>query len=118
MREAFHLPAYHDVFGVLDPELIGDAEVYTGGFPARYGNRMAGIFDLHTIDASAEPHTGLGISVFNAVARSSGALERAGVDWVAMARGGTLKPFIDALSLESRQPELRRHIRPRRLGRA
>jgi hypothetical protein len=104
IREAFHLPAYHDVFGVLDPELIGDAEVYTGGFPARYGNRMAGIFDLHTIDASAEPHTGLGISVFNAVARSSGALERAGVDWVAMARGGTVKPFIDALSLEAGSP--------------
>ena len=104
VRETFHLPAYHDVFGVLDPELIGEAEVYTGGFPARYGNRMAGIFDLHTVDASAEPHTGLGISVFNAVARNSGRLERAGIDWQAMARAGTLKPFIDAFSLEAGSP--------------
>ena len=104
IRETFHLPAYHDVFGVLDPELIGEAEVYTGGFPARYGNRMAGIFDLHTVDASAEPHTGLGISVFNAVARNSGRLDRAGIDWQAMARAGTLKPFIDAFSLEAGNP--------------
>jgi len=104
VRETFHLPAYHNVFGVLDPELIGEAEVYTGGFPARYGNRMAGIFDLHTADASAVPHTGLGISVFNAVARNSGRLERAGIDWQAMARAGTLKPFIDAFSLEAGSP--------------
>src|SRR5262245_53341915 len=104
IREAFHLPAYHDVFGVLDPALIGEAEVYTGGFPARYGNRMGGIFDLHTIDASAEPHTGLGVSVFNAVARNSGALDRAGIEWVAMARGGTIKPFIDVFSLDAGSP--------------
>ena len=104
IREAFHLPAYHDVFGVLDPALIGDAEVYTGGFPVRYGNRMGGIFDLHTIDASAEPHTGLGVSVFNAVARNNGTLARAGVDWLGMARVGTLKPLLDAFSLDAGSP--------------
>src|SRR5262245_21485468 len=104
IRESFHLPAYHDVFGVLDPELVGEAEVYTGGFPARYGNRMAGIFDLHTIDAAAAPHTGLGVSVFNAVARNSGRLARAGGDRPAMARGGTLKPINGPLSLEAGSP--------------
>src|SRR6185503_8342762 len=104
VRETFHLPAYHNVFGVLDPELIGEAEVYTGGFPARYGNRMAGIFDLHTADASAVPHTGLGISVFNAMARSSGVLEGPDLDWLAMARIGTLKPFVRAFAENAGSP--------------
>ncbi len=104
VREVFHLPSYHDVFGVLDPELISNAEVYTGGFPVRYGNRMAGVFDLRTIDARVEPHTALGLSVFNAMARHSGVLARANLDWLAMARIGTLKPFVNAFASEAGDP--------------
>jgi hypothetical protein len=104
VREVFHLPAYHDIFGMLDPELIGNAEVFTGGFPVRYGNRMAGVFDLHTVDASDEPRSALGLSVFNAMARNGGELERYGLDWLALARVGTLKPFVEAFTKEAGNP--------------
>ena len=104
LREAFHLPAYHDVFGVLDPELLGEAEIYTGGFPVRYGNRMAGVFDLNTIDARDAPHSALGLSVFNAMARNGGVLESAGLDWLAMARVGTLKPFVKIFAEDAGDP--------------
>ena len=104
LREAFHLPAYHDVFGVLDPELLGQAEIYTGGFPVRYGNRMAGVFDLNTIDARDAPHSALGLSVFNAMARNGGVLESAGLDWLAMARVGTLKPFVSIFAEDAGDP--------------
>ena len=104
LREAFHLPAYHGVFGMLDPELIGKAEVYTGGFPVRYGNRMGGVFDLRTVDADAAPHTALGLSVFNAMARSSGVLEGPDLDWLAMARIGTLKPFLRSFAENAGSP--------------
>ena len=104
LREAFHLPSYHDVFGVLDPELLGEAEIYTGGFPVRYGNRMAGVFDLNTIDARDKPHSALGFSVFNAMARNSGVLESAGADWLAMARVGTIKPFVNLFAEDAGDP--------------
>ncbi len=104
LREAFHLPAYHDVFGVLDPELLGEAEIYTGGFPVRYGNRMAGVFDLNTIDARDAPHSALGLSVFNAMARNSGEFEGAGLDWLAMARVGTIKPFVSIFAEDAGDP--------------
>jgi hypothetical protein len=104
LRETFHLPAYHDVFGVLDPGLIGEAEIFTGGFPARYGNRMAGVFDLHTIDPGAAPHTSLGLSVFNAMARSGGSLAAPGIDWLVMGRAGTLKEFIQTFADEAGSP--------------
>ena len=104
LREAFHLPAYHDVFGVLDPELLGEAEIYTGGFPVRYGNRMAGVFDLNTIDARDAPHSALGLSVFNAMARNSGVLQSAGLDWLAMARVGTIKPFVNIFAEDAGDP--------------
>ena len=104
LRQAFHLPGYHSLFGVLDPGLIDDAEIYTGGFPVRYGNRMGGVFDLETIDAAHEPRTALGISVFNALARRAGRVEAAGVDWLGAARVGTLKPFIDAFAHDAGRP--------------
>jgi outer membrane receptor protein involved in Fe transport len=104
LRQAFHLPGYHSVFGVLDPGLIADAEIYTGGFPARYGNRMAGVFDLRTIGAIDEPRTALGLSVFNAMARRGGRLGAGGTDWLAAARIGTLKPFVEAFAHDAGDP--------------
>ena len=104
LRQAFHLSGYHSVFGVLDPGLIDDAEIYTGGFPVRYGNRMGGVFDLRTIDASHEPQTALGLSVFNAMARHGGRLESAGMDWLGSARVGTLRPFIEAFARDAGRP--------------
>lgn len=102
LRQAFHLPGYQSVFGVLDPGLIANVDVFTGGFPARYGNRMAGVFDLETIGAADEPRTALGLSVFNAMARRGGRL--GGTDWLAAARVGTLKPFIDAFAHDAGEP--------------
>ena len=104
LRQAFHLPGYHSLFSVLDPGLIDDAEIYTGGFPVRYGNRMGGVFDLATVDASREPRTALGLSVFNALVRSSGRLDGAGVDWLGAARVGTLKPFVEAFAHHAGRP--------------
>lgn len=104
LRQAFHMPGYQSVFGVLDPSLVADAEIFTGGFPVRYGNRMGGVFDLQTIEATREPRTALGLSVFNALARRGGRVERADADWLAAARVGTLKPFIEAFAHDTGSP--------------
>lgn len=104
LRQAFHLPGYQSVFGVIDPGLLADAEIYTGGFPARYGNRMAGIFDLSTIGALDEPQTALGLSVFNAMARRGGRFGPGGADGLAAARVGTLRPFIEVFAHDAGRP--------------
>ncbi len=104
IRQAFHHPAYNNVFGVLDPGLIADAEVYTGGFPVRYGNRMAGVFDLLSVDPRADFTNALGLSVFNATARLGGILEGQNADWLVSARHGTLQPFIEAFTEEDVKP--------------
>ncbi|MBX3702652.1 MAG: TonB-dependent receptor [Steroidobacteraceae bacterium] len=104
LRQAFHLPGYLSPFGVLDPGLLAEAEVYTGGFPARYGNRMSGVFDLTTIGATDEPRTALGLSVFNAMARHGGGTGGGTMDWLGAARIGTLKPFIKAFAHDAGEP--------------
>ncbi|MEP7311268.1 MAG: TonB-dependent receptor plug domain-containing protein [Pseudomonadota bacterium] len=98
LRSVFHLPGYQSPFSVLDSGLISTAEVYTGGYPARFGNRMAGVFDFHSLRTTDEPHHSLGVDFFNASARSTGRWESADVGYVASARVGTLSPILAALS--------------------
>jgi len=104
IRQAFHHPAYNNAFGVLDPGLIADAEVYTGGFPVRYGNRMAGVFDFQGVDPRGEFTQALGLSVFNATARFGDVIDGTSADWLVSARHGTLRPFIDAFTEEDVKP--------------
>lgn len=104
IRQAFHVPGYQSVFGVLDPGLIDEAVVYTGGFPVQYGNRMAGVFDLRTIDAASEPRTALGLSVFNAMARHGTRLDGINADFLGAARAGTLRPFLEWFAHDEASP--------------
>lgn len=104
LRQVFHLPGYQAVFGVVDAGLIDDAEVYTGGFPVRYGNRMAGVFDLRTVDGASEPRTALGLSTLNAMARRGGRIGPWNGDWLAAARVGTLQPLLQAFASDAGDP--------------
>ncbi len=40
------------LFSVLDPEIIKSAEVYTGAFPAGYGNRLSSVVNVTTRDGN------------------------------------------------------------------
>ena len=104
LRQAFHHPAYQSVFGIIDPGLVGDAVVYTGGFPVRYGNRMGGVFDLRTVDVDHAPRSAVGLSVFNAMGRNAGRLDDGLLDWLGAVRVGTLRPLVELVDQKSTRP--------------
>ena len=96
LRQVFHLQGYQTPFSVIDAGLVRSADIYTGGFPARYGNRMSAVFDLRTVDSSDEPAHSIGVDSFNASARTAGASGR--FDWLASGRIGTLSPLLQAFA--------------------
>jgi outer membrane cobalamin receptor len=98
LRQAFHLPAYQGLFSILDPGAIGSAEVFTGGFPARYGNRMSGVFDLSTLSPSASPLSAVGLSFFNATGLQTGHIPVLQGDYLVAGRVGTLRPLVRIFS--------------------
>jgi hypothetical protein len=105
IRQPYHLSGYQSVFSLIDPQLISSMDVFTGGFPARYGGRMSGVFDMRLADTYGESTRGLGASFFNANARGSGPLPGVdGWDWLGMARYGTLGIVLDALAPEVGEP--------------
>ncbi|MBT6907916.1 MAG: TonB-dependent receptor [Gemmatimonadetes bacterium] len=90
LYDPFHLK---DIGGgalsIVDIALIEGVDLLTGGFPAEYGDRMSGVFDIRT--RTPEPgHTraSLGLSMMNARAYIEGANKRSA--WFFSARRGYL----------------------------
>ena len=74
IRQAFHSPGYQSLFSAIDPGIVAQMDVYTGAFPARYGNRMSGVFDIRTANIESPRQQELGLSFYNASARAAGRL--------------------------------------------
>lgn len=103
LRDAVHLPGYGGFFSVFDAQLLRGATVFTGGFPALYGNRMSGVLDLRTIDATSAPRRSLAVDFFNASARAGGEIG-ASLDYLALARAGMMRPLLEVFDPDVTRP--------------
>lgn len=105
LRQPYHLPGYQNVFSVIDPAVTSKMDVYTGGFPARYGQRMSAVVDISTVSSAASAERELGLSFLNASALANGPIpgtER--WDALAIVRSGTLHYLFNAFAPNSTSP--------------
>ncbi|MCB9761980.1 MAG: TonB-dependent receptor [Alphaproteobacteria bacterium] len=77
LAEPFHQRDYQGgLFSIVDPEALDRVDLVTGGFSAEHGNRLSGIYDMHTRSGFEERQSSVGLSVL-------------------YARGYTHVPFLD-----------------------
>jgi outer membrane receptor protein involved in Fe transport len=100
----FHLKDFQNVFSAIDPGLVRQMDVSTGGFPARYGNRMSGVIDLQTVRPAEQPYGEVSLSLFNAAALGSGSLFGGDGDWLLSARRGNLDLMFELLASDLGSP--------------
>ncbi len=90
LLEPFHLRDFQSVFSSFNPSVIDTIDVYTGGFPIRYGDRMSGVMDIDP----AREHRGrwgeLSLSLLNAGILLHGNLQEERGKWAVSARRGNL----------------------------
>lgn len=86
--DPFHVRDYQSVFSAIDARAIEGVEVYTGGFPARFGNRLSGLVLMESMEALKPRHTEVGLSVFNTSFLTAGT--EADRHWLVSARRGNL----------------------------
>ena len=86
--DPFHIRDYQSIFSAIDARAIEGVEVYTGGFPVRFGNRMSGLVLMESLEPPQPRHTEIGISVFNTSFLTAG--NEADRHWVLSARRGNL----------------------------
>ena len=93
--EPFHLKDFAGVLSVLDPGVIDGIELLPGAFPARFGDRKAGVLDMTTGRAS-ETRSELGASLSTATFLRSGLFGRDQQgSYVASLRRGWLDIVLD-----------------------
>ncbi len=91
--DPFHIRDYQNIFSAIDARAIEGVEVYTGGFPVRYGDRMSGLVLMDTLEPDAPSHNEIGLSVYNTSVLTAGS--RGAASWLFSARRGNLDLVID-----------------------
>ena len=93
--DPFHVRDYQNVFSTVDSRAIDGVEVYTGGFPVQYGDRLSGIVLMESLELTRPRHTEIGLSVFNTSFLTAGRNADSTTDWLFSARRGNLELVID-----------------------
>jgi TonB-dependent receptor-like protein len=92
LYEAYHLEDLDDASSFVATSSLASADLLTGGFPARYGDRMAGVLDLQTRAPDGAARGWLGVAASSFEAGGAGTLgdggERGG--WMLEARRGAI----------------------------
>ncbi len=91
--DPFHVRDYQNIFSAIDARAIEGVEVYTGGFPVRFGDRMSGLVLMESLEAEKSRRAEIGISVFNSSFLVAG--NRDDKHWLFSARRGNLDLIID-----------------------
>ncbi|HEX5788019.1 MAG TPA: TonB-dependent receptor [Woeseiaceae bacterium] len=93
LLDPFHVRDFQSLFSAIDSRAIAGVEVYTGGFPVHYGDRMSGMILMESVEAPQEPHNEIGVSVYNTSLLTAGGGENR--HWLLSARRGNLDLVID-----------------------
>lgn len=91
--DPFHIRDYQSIFSAIDARAIEGVEIYTGGFSARYGDRMSGLVLMDSLRLDKPRHNEIGLSVFNTSLLTAGSSDD--TSWMFSARRGNLDLVID-----------------------
>ncbi|HEX5048058.1 MAG TPA: TonB-dependent receptor [Gammaproteobacteria bacterium] len=92
--EPFHLRDYQSIFSAVDQRIVSGIQVYSGGFPAEYGDALSGL----TVIDQREPtalHQELGLSLLYTSALSSGTFRDGRAQWLVSARRGNIDRLLN-----------------------
>ncbi len=100
--EPYHMRNLFSPLSIVDPGIIENVSVLSGGFTADYGNHMSGVIDISSDWSSAQPVFETGVSFVNAFIRGAGAWSDRGAYQFA-ARRGYLDLIADAAAVGSEE---------------
>ena len=106
LYEPYHLKDFQAFVTIIDQNAISGMDFYSGGYPARYGDRMSGVIDMGLREADGKTETELGLSFFSASVLSIGNFgDQDRGEWLVSARRGTLDYILDVVDPASGGPQ-------------
>ncbi|MDB6104867.1 MAG: hypothetical protein JWO52_4866 [Gammaproteobacteria bacterium] len=86
MVDPFHFKNFQNLISAFDPATVDRIDVYTGGFPVKYGTRSAGVIDIapRAVDDGYEHRVGANLLSYDL--STVGRADSVPLDWLATAR--------------------------------
>ena len=94
LLDPFHIRDYQSMFSAIDARAIDGMEVYTGGFPVRYGDSMGALVLVDALDPQEPRHSELGLSVLNTSVLSAGTIGDGTGSWLVSGRRSNLEDVV------------------------
>jgi TonB dependent receptor-like, beta-barrel/TonB-dependent Receptor Plug Domain len=86
LTDPFHLKDFQSLLSAFDTAAIGRMDIYSGGFPVRYGTRSGAVIDVTPRSLSSGYEFAAGASLLAYNMSSLGRAEQWPVDWLATVR--------------------------------
>lgn len=93
LYDPYHFKDFLGVFSTVNPGLVSDISVYTGGFPVPFGDRSSGVVDITPRSPPERTGGEVGLSLLNAGGVLGGTLEEGAGEWLVAARRSNLDLF-------------------------
>ena len=110
LYEPFHLKNFLSPVSLLDSRLIDSLDVYSGGFAAKYGDRMSAIIDARTVRPAAARYYELGINLFHLHGLASGAFADDKAHVLISARRSNLSELVQFAETDFGKPGVQRRV--------
>ncbi len=101
----YHLKDFFGVFSTIDPGIISDIRIYTGGFPVNFGDRSSGVVDIAPRLPGGELQGQAVLSLFTAGVSAGGAFADGAGDWAVSARRGNMDYYLDLFNSDLGEPD-------------
>ncbi len=96
----YHLQDFGGAVSLIGLELVQNTELLIGGFPAEYGEKMSGVFDITTRTPNTEKFAAnFGVDLINATAALEGPLTEKG-SWLLSARRGYIDLILMLMDID------------------
>lgn len=93
--DPYHIRDYQSIFSAVDVRAIDTVEIYTGGFPVRYGDSLSALVLIDAVEPHPAARAEIGLSAFNTSLLASGGRDDGRATWLVSARRGNLDLIID-----------------------
>ena len=96
----YHLQDFGGAVSLIGLDLVQNTQLLMGGFPAEYGEKMSGVFDITTRTPNTEQFSAnFGIDLINATATLEGPLTEKG-GWLLSARRGYIDLILALIDID------------------
>ena len=105
LYDPFHFKDFYGIFSAIDPGIVSDIRVYTGGFPVTFGDRSSGVVEVSPRLPGPQFQGEAEFSLFTTGVSVEGSYNDGAGDWAAAARRSNMGLFFDLTNQSLGEPD-------------